>query len=179
MSDNNHFIKTDWVCLGKKWGDLPMYVKRGIQIISKFLSLCATRFYLQKPYPSRKYSTLLCRVLPVNLTLYDEICTDKIDISSGGKEPAFPVDDDKCDGSNIPIDVIHLMVMSGGSVVDDRFAVDDAGRFVHTGVAEDIEQVEEGNDLDKLKDEVAQEELGRGRHVKQGSKRYGVDWEEH
>jgi hypothetical protein len=31
MSDNNHFIKTDWVCLGKKWGDLPMYIKHGIQ----------------------------------------------------------------------------------------------------------------------------------------------------
>jgi hypothetical protein len=46
-------------------------------------------------------------------------------------------------------------------------------------VAEDIEQVEEGNGLDKLEDEVAREELGHGHRVKQGSKRYGVDWEEH
>jgi hypothetical protein len=120
------------------------------------------------------------RLLPkTNPTLYDEICTDKIDISSGGEEPAFPVDDDQCDGSDIPIDVICLTVMSGGSVVDDGFAVDDAGGVVRTGVAEDIEQVEEGNDLDKLEDEVAREELGRGRRVKQGSKRYGIDWEEH
>jgi hypothetical protein len=58
------------------------------------------------------------RLLPkTNPTLYDEICTDKIDISSGGEEPAFPVDNDQCDGSDIPIDVIRLTVMSGGSVL--------------------------------------------------------------
>jgi hypothetical protein len=51
-------------------------------------------------------------------------------------------------------------------------------RYTHL-VAEDIEQVEEGNDLDKLKDEVTREELRRGRCVKQGSKRYSIDWEEH
>jgi hypothetical protein len=111
-----------------------------------------------------------------NPTLYDKICTDKIDISSGGKEPAFSVDDYQCDCSDIPIDVIRLTVMSGGSVVDDGFSVDDASGVVHTGVAEDIEQVEEGNDLDKLEDEVAREELGPGRRVKPRSKRYGIDW---
>jgi hypothetical protein len=57
-------------------------------------------------------------------------------------------------------------------VIPLQFAVDDASGVVCTGVAEDIEQVEGGNDLDKLEDEVAREELGHGHCVKQGSKRY-------
>jgi hypothetical protein len=65
-------------------------------------------------------------------TLYDKICTNKIDIPSGGEEPAFPINDDQCDGSDIPIDVIHLTVMSGGSVVDDGFVSGDTSGSADT-----------------------------------------------
>jgi hypothetical protein len=117
---------------------------------------CVSKYNLSHAsFTSATTLTALCLLPKINPTLCDEICTDKIDISSGGEEPAFPVDNDQCDGSDIPIDVICFTIMLGNSVVDDGFAVDDAGRVVHTRVAEDIKQVEEGNDLDKLEDKVA------------------------
>ena len=52
---------------------------------------------------------------------------------TGGKPASYP---DPC----------KALVILGGSVVDDGFAVDGASGVVHTRVAEDIKQVEEGND---------------------------------
>jgi hypothetical protein len=46
---------------------------------------------------------------------------------------------------------------------------------VRTGIAEDVEEIIELEELEV----VQSTELGRGRRAKTGSRKYGADWEEH
>ena len=116
------------------------------------------------------------RLLPkTNPKLYEEISADTTHFHSGEEPTFFTPDNDLDDGCDIPIDVIRSTVMAGGSVVDEGFAIDDGGVVVQTGVAEELEAIEEA---EKVGNNVLVE-LGRGRRVKIGSKKYGGEWEGH
>jgi len=91
-------------------------------------------------------------------------------------EPAFPDDDGGInDGCDIPVDVVQSVVMSEGIVAKNRFALDGEGNIVRTGIAEDVEEIIELEELEVVKST----ELGRGHCAKTGSRKYGADWEEH
>jgi hypothetical protein len=112
------------------------------------------------------------RLLPkTNPKLYEEISADTTHFHPGEEPAFFTPDNDLDDGCDIPIDVIRSTVMAGGSVVDEGFAIDDEGVVVRTGVAEELEAIEVDNNVPV--------ELGRGRRVKIGSKKYGGEWEGH
>jgi len=64
-----------------------------------------------------------------------------------------------------------------GSVVDG-YKLDEEGSIVRTGVAENEEQ-QAGEDDAEASVIVPAAELGRGRRVKIGSKRFNAEWEEH
>lgn len=67
--------------------------------------------------------------------------------------------------------------MAEGSVVDG-YKLDEEGSIVRTGVAENEEQQASEGDAEGSDTEPAAE-LGRGRRVKIGSKRFNAEWEEH
>jgi hypothetical protein len=92
-------------------------------------------------------------------------------------EPVFSAETDQGDGSDIPIDVVRSVVMAEGSVVDG-YKLDEEGSIVRTGVAENEEQ-QAGEDDAEASVIVPAAELGRGRRVKIGSKRFNAEWEEH
>ena len=64
--------------------------------------------------------------------------------------------------------------MVEGSVVDG-YKLDEEGSIVRTGVAEN-EASEDNAEASVI---VPAAELGRGRRVKIGSKRFNAEWEEH
>jgi hypothetical protein len=81
------------------------------------------------------------RELPnTNPTLYHEITGGKTQESTGAEDD-FPEEEDEpveC-GSDIPVEVITVQIVSGGSVAME-FRVDD-GSIVRTGVAEETDVV--------------------------------------
>jgi hypothetical protein len=60
----------------------------------------------------------------------------------------------------------------------DGYKLDEAGSIVRTGIAEDSEQ-QTGEDDGESSVILPAANLGRGRRVKIGSKRYDAEWEEH
>ena len=117
------------------------------------------------------------RELPTtNPALHHEFSLGKMNETTVDDEPTFPDDDGGInDGCDIPINIVESVVMSEGIVAKNGFALDSEGSIVRTGIAEDVEaiiELEESN-------VAGPTELGRGRHTKTGSKRYGADWEEH
>jgi hypothetical protein len=118
------------------------------------------------------------RELPkTNPKLHDEITADRTNDGGGDDEPAFSADSetDAGDGSDIPIDVMRSVVMSGGSVATEGFGVDEEGSIVRTGAAEMSE--EQGGEGDENVEQPVK--LGRGHRAKAGSTRYGAEWEQH
>jgi hypothetical protein len=118
------------------------------------------------------------RELPkTNSKLYDEITAGKNTESTAADEPEFSVETeaDEGDGSDIPIDVVRLAVMSGGFVTIDGFRTDEQGSIIRTGVAE----AKESTELAEVTAALFPVELGRGRRAKTGSKKYGAEWEGH
>jgi hypothetical protein len=93
-------------------------------------------------------------------------------------ELAFPDDNGGInDGCDIPVDVVQSVVMSEGIVAKNRFffALDGKGNIVRTGIAEDVEEIIELEELEVVKST----KLGHGHCAKTGSRKYGADWEEH
>lgn len=118
------------------------------------------------------------RQLPItNPSLHHEITGGKTSGCTEDDEPVFSAETDQGDGSDIPIDVVRSVVMAEGSVVDG-YKLDEEGSIVRTGVAENEEQQASEGDAEGSDTEPAAE-LGRGRRVKIGSKRFNAEWEEH
>jgi len=117
------------------------------------------------------------RELPTtNPALHHTFSLGKTNQTTVDDEPAFPDDDGGInDGCDIPVDVVQSVVMSEGIVAKNGFALDSEGNIVRTGIAEDVEEIIELEELEV----VQSTELGRGRRAKTGSRKYGADWEEH
>ena len=117
------------------------------------------------------------RQLPVtNPSLYHQITAGN---TSGGRkddEPVISVETDQDDRCDIPIDIVRSVVMAEGSV--DGYTLDEEGSIVRTGIAEDSEQ-QTGENNGESSAILPAADLGRGRRVKIGSKRYDAEWEEH
>ena len=75
------------------------------------------------------------------------------------------------DGSDIPLDVVQLAVITG--TCNTGFVFGDQGVILHTGTAEGLE------DIDGEEEDEADVELGCGHCTKTGSKHYGAEWEQH
>ena len=115
------------------------------------------------------------RQLPItNPSLHHEITGGKTSRCTEDDEPVFSAETDQGDGSDILIDVVQSVVMAEGSVVDG-YKLDEEGSIVRTGVAEN----KVGEDDAEASVIVPAAELGRGRRVKIGSKRFNAEWEEH
>jgi hypothetical protein len=116
------------------------------------------------------------RQLPItNPSIHHEITGGKTSRCTEDDEPVFSAETDQGDGSDIPIDVVRSVVMAEGSVVDG-YKLDEESSIVRTGVAENEEQQAGEDDAEAS---VIAAELGRGRRVKIGSKRFNDEWEEH
>ena len=117
---------------------------------------------------------LALRELPrTNPTLYDEISANHSvgEESNKVEEDAFSPENeiDGSDGSEIPTEVVWLLVISDGRNIDDGYGLDNDGTIVRVGAAEGASLIEDKGMV----------ELGWGHRVKTGSKRYGGDWEGH
>ena len=78
---------------------------------------------------------LALRQLPItNPSLHHKITGGKTSRCTEDDEPVFSAETDPGDGSDIPIDVVQLVVMAEGSV--DGYKLDEEGSIVRTGVAE-------------------------------------------
>ena len=116
------------------------------------------------------------RQLPItNPSLHHEITAGNTSGSTKDDEPVFSVETDQDDGCDIPINVVRSVVMAEGPL--DGYKLDEEGSIVRTGIAEDSEQ-QTGDDGESSVILPAAD-LGRGRRVKIGSKRYDAEWEEH
>jgi hypothetical protein len=79
--------------------------------------------------------------------------------------------------SDIPVDVVVLYIMSNRSIVEKSFEVDGMGGIVRTGVAKEMEMVDESLDENPDAHDVLEVPLGHGLHVKIASNKYGQEWE--
>ena len=117
----------------------------------------------------------LRQLLITNPSPHHEITGGKTSRCTEDDEPVFSAETDQGDGSDIPIDVVRSVVMAEGLVVDG-YKLDEESSIVRTGVAENEEQQASEDDAEAS---VIAAELGRGRRVKIGSKRFNAEWEEH
>jgi hypothetical protein len=119
----------------------------------------------------------LCQLPITNLSLHHEITGGKTRGCTEDDELVFSAETDQGDGSDILIDVVQLVVMVEGSVVDG-YKLDEENSIVRTGVAENKEQQACEDDAE-ASGIISAAELRHGRRVKIGSKRFDAEWEEH
>jgi hypothetical protein len=87
-------------------------------------------------------------------------------------ESAFPDDNEGInDGCDIPVDVVQSVVMSEDIVAKNRFVLDGEGNIIRTGIAEDVEEIIELEELEVVKST----ELGHGDCAKTSSRKYRAD----
>jgi len=117
----------------------------------------------------------LCQLPITNPSLHHEITGGKTSRCTEDDEPVFSAKSDQGDGSDIPINVVRLVVIAEGSVVNG-YKLDEEGSIVRTGVAENEEQ-QAGEDDAEVTVIIPAAELGHGRQVKISSKRFNAEWE--
>lgn len=112
----------------------------------------------------------------MNPALHHTFSLRKTNQTTVDDELAFPNDDGGInDGCDIPVDVVQSVVMLEGIVAKNGSVLDSKGSIVRTGIAEDVEEIIELEELDV----VQSTELGCGHHAKTGSRKYRADWEKH
>jgi hypothetical protein len=139
---------------------------------------CVGEFNLSQTSLTSADALTALRELPnTNPTFYHEITGGKGNEGTNTEEDFIEGEDDVVeDGTDIPVDVIIAQIISGDSMPEEGFAVNNEGVVVRTGVAEETEVVH---------DELANGEampavsLGRGHRTKVPSNKYNAAWEEH